>query len=105
MKYSGKIGFAETVETKRGIWTEQITEKPYTGDIVKLSRRLVAGEGTNDDVSVSNEISIIADPYALNNFVSIRYATYMGQKLKVTNVSVNYPRLSLILGGLYHEDA
>ena len=101
-KYYGTIGFRTTVETKPGIYKEQITEREYFGDVVRVARRLQTTDKVNDDITLTHDVSIIADPFAYNNFQSIIYLTYLGQKWKVTNVEVLYPRLSLSLGGLYN---
>lgn len=101
-KYYGKIGYNESVETTPGVWEEKITERSYYGDLIKNSRRLQSTDKVNDDINISNEISIVADPYATNNFHSMRYAEFMGTKWKIINVEVQYPRLILSLGGLYN---
>ena len=101
-KYFGKIGFAETVQTRPGIWQEQITEREYYGDVNRNSRRLQSTDQVNDNLNVSNEISIIADPYINENFHAIRYVEFMGAKWKASNVEVRFPRLVLTLGGLYN---
>lgn len=102
-KYYGKVGFAEPVEVDAGVWDEKIVELPYKGDTIKQNRTLQSSaDSTNDNVNVSTQISIVADPYANMHFSTIRYATYMGVKWKVTNVDVQYPRLVLSLGGLYN---
>lgn len=103
-KYYGMIGFAETVETSPGIWKEHIKEYPYYGDLVRSSRRLEQSNKVNDDINLSNDISIVADPFARENFHAMRYVTYLGTKWKVTNVDVQYPRLVLSAGGIYHEN-
>lgn len=100
-KYFGKIGYAETEETSPGVWREQIVEREYYGDLIRNTRRLQAADKVNDDINISNEISIVADPYAMSNFHSIRYAEFMGAKWKISSVEVSYPRLILMLGGLY----
>ena len=102
-KYYGQIGFASTQETSPGIWTEVITERDYYGDINKWSRRLSSGEGINDNVDISNTISILADPFVNNNLQNMRYITWAGSKWKVTSVDVEFPRMNLTLGGLYNE--
>ena len=102
MKYCGKIGFAITSETVPGNWTEQITEKLYYGDLIRNSRKLQSSGNQNDNIVISNEISIIADPFAKENFHAIRYAEYMGTKWKVSSVDVQYPRLILSLGEVYN---
>lgn len=101
-KYYGKIGYAETAETNPGVWTEQIIERSYYGDMIRNTRRLQSAEQVNDNINIANDLSIIADPYAINNFHSMRYAEFMGAKWKISNVEVQYPRLILTLGGLYN---
>lgn len=101
-KYYGVIGYAATVQTEPGIYEEQIIETEYVGDILRNTRRLREGSKINDDITISNQISIIADPYASNNFHAMRYVTFMGAKWKVSDVEVQYPRLILTLGGLYN---
>ena len=101
-KFYGAIGYAKTVETMPGVWTEQITERDYYGDVIRNSRRLQSSDKVNDDINISNQISIVADPYAINNFHSMRYAEFMGAKWKISDVEVQYPRLVRSLGGLYN---
>ena len=101
-KYYGKIGYAELTETTPGVWTEQIVEREYYGDLIRNSRRLQTADKVNDDVNISNQLSIVSDPYAINNFHTMRYAEFMGAKWKITDVEVSYPRLTLTLGGVYN---
>ena len=102
-KYYGPVGYAEYTETAPGVWKESITERYYTGDVLENSRRLVGSEHLNDNLVVNNRISIIADPFAYQNYHTIRYVEWMGAKWKVTTVKVAYPRLILELGGVYNE--
>lgn len=101
-KFYGAIGYAEMIESSPGVFKEQITERKYYGDIIRNARRLQSADKLNDDINVTNEISIVADPYATENFYSMRYVEFMGAKWKVNNVEVQYPRLVLTLGGLYN---
>ena len=101
-KFYGKLGFAETVETTPGVWKEKIVDYSYFGDIIRNARRLQSSDQLNDDINISNEISIVADPYANQNFHSMRYVEFMGAKWKITNVEVRYPRLILTVGGVYN---
>lgn len=104
MKWFGIIGYADQVETKPGVWEDEITEREYFGDLTRNTRRLQMTDKLNDDIEISNEISIVSDPYANENFHSMRYAMYMGTKWKITSVEVQYPRLILSLGGIYNGD-
>lgn len=42
-KWYGMIGYAETVETTPGNWDEQLTERPYYGDVIRNTRKLQIG--------------------------------------------------------------
>lgn len=101
-KFYGKIGYAITKETTPGVWVEEIVERSYYGDVIRNIRRLQGSENLNDDINVSNEISIVADAFANQNFHSMRYVEYMGAKWKVSSVEVKYPRLILNVGGVYN---
>lgn len=101
-KFYGSIGYAETVETSPGVWVEQITERKYYGDVNRDSRRLQSANQLNDNINVSSEISIVADPYAYNHFHSMRYVEFMGAKWKISTVEPKPPRLILTLGGLHN---
>ena len=101
-KFYGEIGYAITTETKSGVWEEQIVERTYSGELLRNTRRLQTGDQVNDDVTISNEISIIADPFANENFHSMRYVQFMGTKWKVATIVVQYPRLILTIGGVYN---
>lgn len=101
-KFYGVIGYAVTKETAPGVWTEEIAEQSYYGDLTRNMRRLQDSGDLNDDINVANEISIVADPYANANFHSMRYVAFMGTKWKISKVEVQYPRLILTLGGVYN---
>jgi hypothetical protein len=101
-KFYGKIGYGETVETERGVWKDHIVELPYYGDVVRNTRLLQQGENLNNDLSVGNSISIVADAYANEHFFAIRYVEWAGALWTVTDVEVQSPRLLLRLGGVYN---
>ena len=102
-KFYGQIGFSNTVETDPGIWEEEIIERPYYGDLTRNTSRYQQSGGVNDNISINNSISIVADPYATTNFQKMRYVEFLGAKWKINNVEVQYPRLILSIGGEYNE--
>lgn len=102
-KFFGKIGYAETKQTSPGVWEEEITEREYFGDLTRNTRRLQSSGNLNDNIVVANDISIISDPFANQNFHAMRYVEFMGTKWKISNVEVQYPRLILTLGDQYNE--
>lgn len=103
-KYYGAVGYAEDVVSAPGVSSEEIVERMMRGDVIKRHRRITAISKVEDDVDVSNQISVVADAYAFSHFHNIRYATWSGVKWKVTSVEVQRPRLILSLGGVYNEN-
>jgi hypothetical protein len=101
-KFYGEIGYGESVETTPGVWQDEIVEHSYFGDVVRNTRRLQEGEVLNNDLTVGNSISIVADAYANNHFFAIRYIRWAGTLWTVSDVEVQSPRLLLRLGGVYN---
>ena len=104
-RWYGKIGYASTVETEPGYYEEQITERSYYGEVTRINRSLQnSSVGTNDNINIGNQFSILADPYANDHIYDMRYIEYQGAKWKITNVDVQSPRLILSVGGLYNGE-
>lgn len=105
-KYCGKIGFCESDELTPGVWKDNIVEHYYFGDITKnmTSRWIPRSDEVNDDMGISNQISIVADAYAFHHFHTIKYIEWMDTKWEVKSIEVQHPRLILEIGGLYNGD-
>lgn len=101
-KWYGVIGYADNVEIEPGVFEDVIIERPYYGDIVRNTRRLQNSGNINDDINISNQISIVSDPYANKNIYNMRYVEFMGTKWKITDVEVQFPRLLLSIGGVWN---
>lgn len=101
-RFHGLVGFTETEETKPGVWTEKIVEKPYYGDVIKESVRFERGVSINDTPAINHRISIMADPYAVQHFSSIRFVEWLGERWKVSLVEAQRPRLLLSIGDIYN---
>ena len=102
-KYSGNIGFAINEETAPGVWNETIVERHYYGDVSRNRTQYRTDDNSiNGSISLSNMISILADPFAYEFFYSMRYITYLGKKWVISSIEVEYPRLVLTIGGLYN---
>lgn len=104
MKFYGPIGFVEDQVTGLDIHSNVPVEHSYRGDLLENNRRLEKGEGVNNDVTIGNTISIVADPYALEHFHNMRYVKWMGVSWIVSKVDVKYPRLIISLGGVYNGE-
>lgn len=103
-KFYGAIGYVKTVEVEPGVWVDnQVIEHNYYGDITRPISRNQPSGGVNDDINISNMLSIVADPFANENFQYMKYVVLMGTKWKITNIEIKYPRLLLTVGGKYNE--
>ena len=109
MKWHGRIGFETMTEVSPGpgkatVWKPQIKERHYYGDIGRLVKRYDHGDKVNDDISINNQFSVISDPYANENFFNMRWIEWRGIKWKVTGVTVEPPRLTIEIGGEWHDE-
>ena len=104
-RYCGNIGFSMTVETAQDVWEPIISERRYYGDILSARKRTERGEGLNDDYSLSNRISIIADPFAETHLSEMCYAVLNGTKWKIRSREIQYPRIILDLGEVFKESS
>lgn len=103
-RYFGEIGFSQTSEVSPGVWKSSITKRKYYGYILNgTTFNYEKSDKVNDDISLQNRIRMVADKYILENFHTIKYAEIMGAKWKVTGVSVQYPTITLTIGGVYNE--
>lgn len=102
MKFYGPVGFIEKTEKRPGVYTQEPVEYKYAGDVLRRSLRFQSGESVNDTLTPSQQISILADPYARNHVGSMKYVKWMGTAWKISEVSMEYPRLILTLGGAYN---
>jgi hypothetical protein len=101
-RFYGAVGYAENIETSPGVWEATITERMYGGDVVKNSKKWQEGESLNDDLTINNEITIVADPFAYENLPMMRYVTWMGTNWKILNIDIQRPRLRITIGGVYN---
>lgn len=104
-KYSGTLGLLyPEVETAPGIWSpSKVKEVPVKGDTLNLSKSYSnSDQSVNDDLSVSKRISLILPSDIFEDLGCIRYATYLGQRWKITNVDFQRPRVIFTLGGIWN---
>ena len=102
MKFHGNVGFFVSVDIGHHVYKQQFVEKPYYGDVLRDTKRYEPGQKINDDLTINNQISIVADQFAYDNFGCMRYVIWRGQKWKITEAGIDYPRIILSIGGLYN---
>ena len=104
MKFYDAIGYAESVERPlgSGIYEDVITERKLYGEVLRNTRAQREGDKVNNDLSIGNRFSLIADTYADENFESIRYIKWKGRRFLVTDIEFAPPRLLITPGGVYN---
>lgn len=101
-RFYGKVGFVDgSVELKPGVWGEHVDERYYRGDILKAGLRTGYGENVNGKTSLTNRVSILADPYVYTNLGKIRYIEVNGVLWSVASIEIDRPRVIISLGGEY----
>jgi hypothetical protein len=101
-RFYDEVGYGTSVETAPGVWEDVIVARKYFGDVLRNTRKLDTGAQVNNDISVGNSISIMADDDAFAHFFNMRYVKWMGARWTVADVEVASPRLILRLGGVYN---
>ena len=103
MKFYDAIGYAESVEQQgSGIVEDVITERKLYGEVLRNTRALSDGDKVNNDLTIGNRFSVMADTYASENFESIRYVKWKGRRFLLSNIEFAPPRLILTPGGVYN---
>lgn len=109
-KFTGVLGVvSDYVDQGHGVYTPKIIEYAVNGDLLQASISSGSGGKINTDLSFSNRFSFIAHPNLLSILSEAStnewplYLTWCGIKLKVTNVVLAPPRVTLSVGGVYNE--
>lgn len=100
-RFSGKLGFVITRETEEGVWLEDKIELPAKGTIRSLYVRNDNNSSVNSNLRLTNEVSILLNTKIQSYLETLKYVIWKGSKWEVQSIGVNYPRLTINLGGLY----
>ena len=108
MKWSGNIGFFIEEEVFKdgigtGVWKKRMVEKHYSGDLLRDYRSQEPSGSVNDNINISNTISIVCDRFIDEHIMDISYIEFKNRKFKVKAFTQNYPRIEMTIGGLYNE--
>lgn len=102
-RFCGKIGFIKTIEQESGIWVEdEPLERTYYGDIVRNTRNIENSSNVIDNLNITNSISVVIDKFGNENFQYMKYVIINGVKWKIDSVTIDYPRMTIVIGGVYN---
>jgi hypothetical protein len=103
-KWFGDVGYVITEEdpNRPGVFVEKLYPHRYCLEDVSRGIRNQDSQSINKNLTVTNQVSFIADPYAFEHYSAIRYVEYLGVKWEVSTVQVKRPRLIMTLGEVYN---
>ena len=101
-KWYGKVGYITQQEVEPGIYGPVATERKCYGELLSGMSKWSSSNKVNDDLNVANKISIMADPFAIQHFSTIKYVEFMDALWNVTSIELAQPRLILTVGGVYN---
>lgn len=103
-RFFDNVGFAPTGTIVNGVWSGNITERAYKGEVLEATRSLEPSDKVEDDIRLQHRIRIVGDAFALENYSNIRYVLLDGTRWTVNSVTVERPTLLLAIGGVYDGD-
>lgn len=104
MKFYGTIGFSYEEETAPGVWKTKTEERDFYGDVLSNNRRWDSGQEINNDLIVTNRLSILASRFVYEHMGAMRYVRWNGTKWKISSAEIVRPRIILTLGGVYNGE-
>ena len=102
-KFAGLVGYVTQEETTPGVWSPVEQTRMMKGDFYMESSRHQNGDKVNNDIALNHRVSLVGDAYAFANYYAIRWVEIERVKWEVTSIEVKRPRLTVNIGGLYHE--
>ena len=105
-RFYGAVGFIETVDDGTGIWPEKETVRYYYGDLNNNVRRWTDQNerSANSDISLNNNVSILADKFAYENLSAMKWVEFLGAKWEITSAEIDYPRITLFFGSRWNAN-
>lgn len=101
-KVSCIAGYAKQEEVEPGIFEDVITERRIRGDLLGDVQRRNAAITINDEITITNRLSVIADKYINDNMNALVYVKLDGVYWKVSSIENQRPRLLIYFGGMWH---
>lgn len=102
-KFRGKIGYSlGPREIAPGVIEDVPVEREYYCDMSRIGVNSRIGENILPELDITNQFSIMADAFALDNFSAMRYIEWAGAAWTIKQVEVQRPRLIVRVGGVYN---
>lgn len=100
-RFFGKVGVETAGAYVDGVWTVDIEERDFFGDVPDETSSSEPSEKVNADYRLQNRIDIHADVSSAH-ITKIKYVSVYGENWEVISARVRRPRIELSLGGIYN---
>ena len=106
-RFYGKVGFIRTVNDGTGRFVEEEVVRYYKGDVNNNVRRYNPQNdvSANDDLALNDNVSILADAYAAENYMAMQWIEFDNVRWRITSVTKEYPRITIFFGGVWNGKA
>lgn len=103
-RFHGLVGFVSQGEVSPGVWEANIiTKRYYYGNMIRDSYSIVpTSDSTNDNLKLSNQLSVVADSYMLSHLPDIKFVMVKGVSWRVSSIEVDHRRVIMRLGEVYN---
>lgn len=101
-KLRGPIGYAIQRETAPGVWEDVVEEHICSAQLLRSAWSTRSSDGVNDDLKLSNKISVLMNQYTNNPDYRMNYIYFRGIRWRIESIEEVRPRLILTLGGVYN---
>lgn len=103
-RFSGMIGYVQSMPdpTYPSVFVDTVVERKRFGDIIREHSKWQPNQSLNDDIEVTNRVSIVADKFSMDNLGYMKYVTLYGQRWCIKSVTIEHPRIIIQVGGLYN---
>lgn len=102
MRWSGKLGISQQVETAPDVWENVITEHDALGTVEQRSERLESDSDILPRYRTTTSISLLSRGAGVLENADIAYITWRGRKWAPGSVTENYPKITVFIGEIYN---
>ena len=102
MRTSGKLGYAESLEVRPGIWEDVITEHEFLGEVVQRTEAFSLADSVLPQYRTTTSVSVLSGGVDKENYSNLRYVTYMGNSWSISSVVLQPPRMIMYIGEVYN---
>lgn len=102
MRYSGKFGYGQNVETSPGIWEDVVTERDHLGVVVQSTEAFSVANSVLPQYRTTTSVSVLSDGVLKESYTDLIYVTYKGERWSIGSIVEEWPKLTIHIGEVYN---